>query len=88
MGEAGNAVLTDAAKRDRTVWPGDMAISLPTAYASLFDTHSSKNSLQRRFGSNGQWRTRTASGSSPCNAETFGDPLPNTLKRCEYRDVP
>ncbi len=45
VGEAGNAVLTDAAKRDRTVWPGDMAISLPTGYASLFDLVSPKNSL-------------------------------------------
>ena len=49
VGESGNAVLTDAAKRDRTVWPGDMAISLPTAYAALFDTLSSKNSLQTLY---------------------------------------
>ncbi len=53
VGESGNAVLTDAAKRDRTVWPGDMAISLPTAYASLFDTLSSKNSLQTLFNHQG-----------------------------------
>jgi Bacterial alpha-L-rhamnosidase 6 hairpin glycosidase domain len=49
VGESGNSVLTDAAKRDRTVWPGDMAISLPTAYAALFDTTSSKNSLQTLY---------------------------------------
>jgi hypothetical protein len=41
---------------------------------------------QVRFGANGQWLTRTASGSTPCDAATFGDPLPNVVKRCEYRD--
>lgn len=45
VGESGNAVLTDAAKRDRTVWPGDMAIAVPTGYAALFDLTSPKNSL-------------------------------------------
>jgi hypothetical protein len=43
---------------------------------------------QVRFGANGQWRTLTATGSSPCNAATFGDPLPNVTKRCELRDAP
>jgi hypothetical protein len=38
-------VLTDGAKRDRSVWPGDMGVSLPTAYASTGDTVSSRNSL-------------------------------------------
>jgi hypothetical protein len=40
---------------------------------------------QVRFGANGQWITRTASGGTPCNVATFGDPLPNTVKRCEFR---
>ncbi|HEX4405670.1 MAG TPA: hypothetical protein VH560_12620 [Polyangia bacterium] len=39
-----------------------------------------------RFGANGQWLTRTATSSTPCNATTFGDPLPNVVKRCEVRD--
>ncbi len=39
-----------------------------------------------RFGANGQWISRTATGSSTCNSATFGkDPLPNVVKRCEYR---
>jgi len=43
---------------------------------------------QVRFGANGQWRTLTASGGTPCTAAVFGDPLPNVSKRCEVRDVP
>ncbi len=46
IGEFGNVVLTDGAKRDRTIWPGDMGISLPTGYVSLFETISSRTSLQ------------------------------------------
>jgi hypothetical protein len=49
IGESGSVVLTDGAKRDRTVWPGDMGISIPTGYAALFDTVSGKNSLQTLF---------------------------------------
>jgi hypothetical protein len=43
---------------------------------------------QVRFGANGQWATRTATGSIACDNATFGDPLPNVVKRCEYRDSP
>jgi hypothetical protein len=43
---------------------------------------------QVRFGANGQWRTLTASGGTPCTAAAFGDPLPNVAKRCEVRDIP
>jgi len=46
IGEHGDVVLTDGAKRDRTVWPGDMGISLPTEYVALFDTTAARNSLQ------------------------------------------
>jgi len=46
IGESGNVVLSDGAKRDRAVWPGDMGISIPTGYVSLFETVSAKNSLQ------------------------------------------
>jgi serine protease len=39
-----------------------------------------------RFGANGQWVSKMATGSAPCSADTFGrDPLPNVAKTCEYR---
>jgi hypothetical protein len=38
-------VLVDGAKRDRTVWPGDYGISVPTDLASLGDTVSIRNGL-------------------------------------------
>ena len=41
----GSEVLADGAKRDRTVWPGDMGVSLPTAYVSTDDLLATKNSL-------------------------------------------
>src|SRR5439155_1201153 len=31
----GTSVLVDGAKRDRTVWAGDMGIAVPSAYVSL-----------------------------------------------------
>jgi len=42
----GNVVLTDGAKRDRTIWPGDKVIGVPTGYVSLIETVSARNSLQ------------------------------------------
>jgi Bacterial alpha-L-rhamnosidase 6 hairpin glycosidase domain len=41
----GSEVLVDGAKRDRTVWPGDMGISVPTAYVSTDDLTAVRNSL-------------------------------------------
>lgn len=41
----GTEVLADGAKRDRTVWPGDMGISTATAYVSTDDTLATKNAL-------------------------------------------
>ena len=41
----GSEVLVDGAKRDRTVWPGDLGISLPTEYASLGDLTPTRNAL-------------------------------------------
>jgi hypothetical protein len=41
----GNAVLVDGAKRDRTVWPGDLGVSVPTEYASLGDVTPARNAL-------------------------------------------
>ncbi|WP_405990814.1 MGH1-like glycoside hydrolase domain-containing protein [Streptomyces sp. NBC_00986] len=41
----GSEVLVDGAKRDRSVWPGDLGISLPTAYVSTDDLTAARNSL-------------------------------------------
>ncbi|WP_272140116.1 alpha-L-rhamnosidase-related protein [Stigmatella ashevillensis] len=41
----GTSVLTDGAKRDRSVWPGDLGIALPTQYVSTNDTVSTRNAL-------------------------------------------
>jgi hypothetical protein len=41
----GSEVLVDGAKRDRTVWPGDLGVSVPTEYASLGDLTPSRNAL-------------------------------------------
>ncbi|WP_165978116.1 hypothetical protein [Actinomadura darangshiensis] len=35
----------DGAKRDRTVWPGDLGIEIPSAYAAFDDTESARNAL-------------------------------------------
>jgi len=49
VGELGTSVLVDGAKRDRTVWPGDLGISVPTDYASLGDLQPVKNGLQTLY---------------------------------------
>ncbi|TGO89117.1 hypothetical protein BPOR_0124g00060 [Botrytis porri] len=41
----GTSVLTDGAKRDRLVWPGDIAISGPSVFVSTNDMTTIKNSL-------------------------------------------
>ena len=41
----GSSVLTDGAKRDRLVWPGDMSISAPGIFVSTNDMVTIKNSL-------------------------------------------
>ncbi len=46
----GDAVLVDGAKRDRTVWPGDLGVSVPTEYASLGDLTPTRNALTTLFG--------------------------------------
>ena len=45
----GSSVLTDGAKRDRTVWPGDLGVAVPTAYASTNDLVSTRNALTTMF---------------------------------------
>ncbi|MET0493698.1 MAG: discoidin domain-containing protein, partial [Actinoplanes sp.] len=42
---AGTEILVDGAKRDRTVWPGDLGVSVPTAFVSLGDMTPTRNAL-------------------------------------------
>jgi hypothetical protein len=42
----GATVLVDGAKRDRAVWPGDMGVAAPAAFASTGDMASVRNALQ------------------------------------------
>ncbi|KAF5389069.1 hypothetical protein D9757_004994 [Collybiopsis confluens] len=48
-GPVEGTILVDGAKRDRTVWPGDMGISTHTELVSTFDLETSKNSLLVMF---------------------------------------
>lgn len=41
----GSSCVTDGAKRDREVWPGDMSVALPSIFVSTNDLVSVKNSL-------------------------------------------
>ncbi|GLY92042.1 alpha-L-rhamnosidase C-terminal domain-containing protein [Actinoallomurus iriomotensis] len=41
----GDTILVDGGKRDRTVWPGDLGIEIPSAYAAFNDTVSARNAL-------------------------------------------
>ncbi|HEY3870632.1 MAG TPA: hypothetical protein VGM10_19875 [Actinocrinis sp.] len=53
----GTEVLVDGAKRDRSVWPGDMGVSAPTEYVSTDDMTAVRNSLTTMYQnqqSNGQ----------------------------------
>jgi hypothetical protein len=45
----GESILVDGAKRDRTVWPGDLGISQGTAFVSTGDTVSVRNSIMTAF---------------------------------------
>lgn len=46
---AGVSLLTDGAKRDRFVWPGDLGIAAPADFVSLGDTLSVRNDLDTLF---------------------------------------
>ncbi|MDP9036851.1 MAG: hypothetical protein M3O50_18795 [Myxococcota bacterium] len=46
---AGSSVLVDGAKRDRTIWPADLGIAVPTAYVSTDDLTTVRNSLDTMF---------------------------------------
>ncbi|KAH9930196.1 Six-hairpin glycosidase [Fomitopsis serialis] len=43
------AVLVDGAKRDRSVWPGDLGISLPTQFVSTNDLITTRNALDTLY---------------------------------------
>ncbi|WP_141012898.1 alpha-L-rhamnosidase-related protein [Nocardioides sambongensis] len=45
----GASILVDGAKRDRTVWPGDLGISQGTAFVSTGDTVSVRNSIMTAY---------------------------------------
>ncbi|ORY61294.1 Six-hairpin glycosidase-like protein [Pseudomassariella vexata] len=45
----GYTILTDGAKRDRTVWPGDLGVAVPAAAYSTGDLESVKNGLQAMY---------------------------------------
>ncbi|KAI9703481.1 MAG: hypothetical protein M1820_005785 [Bogoriella megaspora] len=45
----GTEVLTDGAKRDRLVWPGDMAVAVPSIFVSTNDLASIRNGLSSLF---------------------------------------
>ncbi|PIL35405.1 hypothetical protein GSI_02131 [Ganoderma sinense ZZ0214-1] len=45
----GTSTLTDGAKRDRLVWGGDMAISVPSIAVATFDLISIRNALDSLF---------------------------------------
>ena len=57
VSSVGSSVLTDAAKRDRTIWSGDLGVALPSQYASTNDVISTRNALTTLYGiqaSNGE----------------------------------
>jgi len=62
----GSEVLTDGAKRDRTVWPGDMGISLPTEYVSTDDLVATRNSLTTMY-----QHQNTSTGELPYSGPEF-----------------
>ncbi|KAF2966425.1 hypothetical protein GQX73_g7154 [Xylaria multiplex] len=45
----GNTINVDGAKRDRTVWPGDMGVAGPASFYSTGDLESIKSSLQSLY---------------------------------------
>ncbi|HEY0844774.1 MAG TPA: polysaccharide deacetylase family protein [Noviherbaspirillum sp.] len=52
--------------------------------ADEWGTCTFSGTTQVRYGLNGTWSTRTATGSIGCNNDVFGDPLPGADKVCEY----
>ena len=61
----GTEVLTDGAKRDRSVWPGDMGVSSTTAYVSTDDLLGVRNSLTTMY------QSQKATGELPYGGPEF-----------------
>jgi hypothetical protein len=45
----GHSTIVDGAKRDRAVWPGDMAIAVPSAFYSVGDIEFVRTALQTMY---------------------------------------
>ncbi|MFF4353855.1 trehalase family glycosidase [Streptomyces sp. NPDC001530] len=61
----GESVLVDGAKRDRTVWPGDLGIAVPTQYAYSNDLTSTRNALTTMY------NAQSAAGEIPWSGPPF-----------------
>jgi hypothetical protein len=61
----GDSVLVDGAKRDRTVWPGDLGIAVPTQYASTNDLVATRNALTTMY------NAQSAEGEIPWSGPPF-----------------
>ena len=61
----GSTVLVDGAKRDRTVWPGDLGVAVPTQYVSTNDLASARNALTTMF------NAQAANGAIPWSGPPF-----------------
>lgn len=77
----GESVLVDGAKRDRTVWPGDLGIAVPTQYAYSNDLTSTRNALTTMY------NAQSAAGEIPGRARRSTSPArtPTTPGRCWAR---
>jgi hypothetical protein len=51
------------------------------------DTCNVPGVTQVRYGANGRYAERNASGSIGCNNAQFGDPVPGLAKQCEYKSA-
>ena len=65
----GSTVLTDGAKRDRLIWPGDMSIAVESAAVSTGDLESVKNALEALFSQ------QKANGRLPYASRPFTDQI-------------
>lgn len=62
LGTNGDTVYVDGSKRDRTVWPGDLGIALPSIFVSTGDWAGVVNTLNVLY--DDQVRLRTSQSSS------------------------
>ncbi|KAL0486728.1 hypothetical protein AKO1_001581 [Acrasis kona] len=49
VGTRGDSIIVDGAKRDRTIWPGDLGVSLDTVFVSTNDVDSIKNTIDTLY---------------------------------------